>query len=140
MSQGESFDAFAGKIGATTAEITAWCMKHDDFERARLVGWSKQLSYWEKVGIGLATGMLKGSAEAWKMNMKQHFKWSDRQDLAVAHFDAYRARKLDWSETRQILMNDEFMDWLDNLGGKSGRATVSLPAADKRNEPEDPLA
>ena len=39
------------------------------------------MRYWEQLGIDGATGSDKFNAPAWIFNMKNRFKWSDRQTL-----------------------------------------------------------
>lgn len=139
MGMGLTFDAFAGRIGATCAEITAWTLQHEEFERARLVGWAKGLLHHELVGLELARN---GDSSVWKKQMQQLYKWTDKEVIAVAHFDAYKQKQYNFDEIKQIMNNDEFMDWFKKTGGDNGIREVvgSTTNASEGNGSKDPLA
>lgn len=82
MSQGMSFRSFAGEIRVTFKTVYNWTEAHPDFLHARDVGEELCLSYWEKIGNTGAAGHLPGfNAAAYKYNMANRFKWTDRNDL-----------------------------------------------------------
>lgn len=62
--QGLSFAAFAGVAGVSRKTLYKWLDKHPDFRAAKDLADGLSLLAWEKIGIGLATGKLKGSGVA----------------------------------------------------------------------------
>ena len=85
MAKGYSFEAFAGVVNISTSNLYEWVGRHEAFQEARNIAFNKSMLFWEKVGKGGATGQIKGfSAAAWIFNMKNRFKWSDRQDFEVS--------------------------------------------------------
>lgn len=94
MSQGLSFESFGAVIGVHRATVFDWAkdgneLKYPGFSDAKKIAQDKCRLFWEKIGIGLATGReeLKGGNPAiWIYNMKCRFpdRWKQRQELSVS--------------------------------------------------------
>lgn len=82
MSQGLSFEAFAGKIEVTFKTLYNWAEANPEFLQAKETGQAKSRLFWEQLGNSGAAGHLPGfNSAAYKYNMANRFKWTDRQDL-----------------------------------------------------------
>ena len=79
MKEGESFSSFAGTILVSRQTINDWVHKHKEFAEAYDIGKEACRHFWEKLGIGIATGATKGNALVWITNMNNRFKdeWSN---------------------------------------------------------------
>lgn len=79
MSEGLSFDSFAGVLGVTRATIYNWANDYPEFLDAKSIGRQKGMLFDEKLLTKGTQGKQKGyniAAHKWKMaNM---YKWSDR--------------------------------------------------------------
>lgn len=42
-----------------------------------------RMSFWEDIGINMATGKGRGNVIAWKFNMQNRFGWKDRNDTTT---------------------------------------------------------
>jgi hypothetical protein len=74
MSEGLSVSAFAGVCGVSRTTIYNWVGQHADFKAATEIGLSKSLLFWERLGVMLATGAIKGNPTTWAINMHNRFK------------------------------------------------------------------
>lgn len=84
MSEGYSFESFAGKIGTTFKTMYMWAENYPDFQQAKDEGFAKNRVFWEKVGIDGATGRVQNfNAVSWVFNMKNRFNWRDNRDTVV---------------------------------------------------------
>jgi hypothetical protein len=79
MSNGYSFQSFAGEISVTIKTLYNWCDTYPDFLHAMEIGRAKGLNYDEKLLTKGALGTLRGynfNAHKWKMaNM---YRWSEK--------------------------------------------------------------
>lgn len=74
MSQGFSLRAFAASVDVHHSTIYEWLKKHEEFAEAKELGLDKSRLFWERVGIDLATGEVRGSAKVWEINMYNRFR------------------------------------------------------------------
>lgn len=81
MGQGFSQAAFAGKIGVNEDTIYEWKKVHPAFSEATKRGVAKSQLFWERLGLEGTTGVRDFNVVAWIFNMKNRFKWRDRQDI-----------------------------------------------------------
>lgn len=77
LSEGYSFEAFAGVIKVNHDTLHEWCKKHKEFSDTKRLGQSIARKLFEKLGFGLITGKLKGSAAVYIFTMKNRFGWQD---------------------------------------------------------------
>lgn len=82
MAQGLSVKAFAGVAGVNRDTIYEWQKRYPDFAASVEIGLAKSLLFWEKLGIMIATGAIKGNATTWAINMHNRFKedWKQFHD------------------------------------------------------------
>lgn len=82
MAQGLSFESFAGVIGVHDETLRNWSTKYPEFFAARKIGYAKNQVFWEKLGLAGAAGKVDGfNSAAWIFNMKNRFRWRDRQEI-----------------------------------------------------------
>ena len=89
MESGLSFESFAAEIDCCASTLYNWTnSNHDSFQplflEAKKIAFEKSRKFWETIGVGLATGRLRGgSATAYIFNMKNRFpkEWRDRTEL-----------------------------------------------------------
>ena len=77
MKTGLSFLSFAGVVNVDGETLRKWCKRWPMFNKARKLGLSKGLLWWEKAGIdGLHDKTF--NANHWKINMANRYKseWS----------------------------------------------------------------
>jgi transcriptional regulator with XRE-family HTH domain len=90
MAEGFSYESFAGKIGTTRATLYNWEKQHPEFLDAKKHAFEACLQFWEAQGIkGLWNESFKDddgttvsrsvNASVWIFNMKNRFKWRDKQ-------------------------------------------------------------
>ena len=80
MSQGLSFESFAGVVSVCKQTIYNWLENNKEFLDAKRSGTQKCLLMWEKLGIRqAATG--KGSFGSFRFNMMNRFGWSDKNEV-----------------------------------------------------------
>ncbi len=94
MEQGYSFDSFAGIVEVNIDTLYEWTKVHEEFSEAKKVAFSKCQVFWEKIGIDnilnksetesfgkneFTTKSTSLNASAWIFNMKNRFKWKDKQ-------------------------------------------------------------
>lgn len=76
MSQGLSFESFAGVVHTTKQTLYEWVKKHPDFLDAKHVGQAKSQIFWETIGIKGSCGHLeKFNGRSWQANMRNRFDW-----------------------------------------------------------------
>lgn len=91
MSEGLSFESFAAKIDKCKQTIYVWTKKHSDFAEAKEIAFAKCQLFWESQGIdglysttemdedGKPVKSKSINATVWIFNMKNRFKWRDKQ-------------------------------------------------------------
>ena len=80
MSQGNSFQSFAGiaEVGRTT--LYDWLSRYEEFKTAKDIGKARSEAHWMNIGKDICLGNIKGSASAWIFMMKNLHGWKDRTD------------------------------------------------------------
>lgn len=94
MGKGFSYEAFAGKIGVSDVTLYEWEKTHEDFFRAKKEAFQKSRLFWESLAIenimnksdswtngngGGESTSRSLNATVWIFNMKNRFKWRDKQ-------------------------------------------------------------
>lgn len=94
MSEGLSFESFAGLIEVNVDTLHEWVKTHELFSDAKKIAFNKSLIFWERLGIdhilnisesesqgeGYSSSRSKSlNAAVWVFNMKNRFKWRDKQ-------------------------------------------------------------
>jgi hypothetical protein len=81
MKQGLSIDACCGILGVTRKTFYSWIETHSELAEAVEHGKIMCQVFWEKLGIMGASGKIPGfNAASYIFNMKNRFKWTDRQE------------------------------------------------------------
>lgn len=88
MSQGRSFNSFAGAIGVGKRTIYRWKLAHSDFEEAYEVGRSKSLDFWEEQLYEGAVGETKANASLMIFKLKNTFHDEYKDKTEVEHKNA----------------------------------------------------
>jgi len=101
MANGLSYEAFAGLIGVSKHSLYEWEKVHEEFSDAKRIAVEKSRLFWEKLGVdhilnvseSFGEGQSKSkslNASVWIFNMKNRFKWRDKQpdetDVVVNNF------------------------------------------------------
>ncbi len=73
MAEGLSFVTFASKIGISRSTLYEWAKSHPEFKEAKDKSSIANRLFWERIGIGLATGQNRGNAAVWIFNMINRF-------------------------------------------------------------------
>lgn len=82
MSQGLSYESFAGLIGVTRDCLYKWEKMHSAFLYSKMLGKSKMLLTLESIGLKGMMGKLPGfNASTFIFTMKNKCNWSDKQEI-----------------------------------------------------------
>ena len=82
MSKGLSYDTFPPAIGVALSSIYLWEKNHPEFSEAKKEGTRAGMLFWEQAGInGMVGGIQNFNAACWIFNMKNRFKWRDRNEV-----------------------------------------------------------
>lgn len=82
MSQGLSFESFAGTIDVDRDTIYAWTKAHKEFSDAQKKGQSKRNTVVEKIFVASTTGKMKNVNTAQMIFwMKNCLGWRDRHEV-----------------------------------------------------------
>jgi hypothetical protein len=82
MSKGYSYQTFAAQVNCNVDTLYEWEKKNPEFSDAKKMGFIKSQAFWEDIGIqGLWTAPNGPNLNAtvWIFNMKNRFKWRDKQ-------------------------------------------------------------
>jgi transposase-like protein len=82
MSEGASKVEVAAELGITRETLYDWMKKHPEFSDTIKKGEQLCEAWWEKHGRRSLHDQ-KFNATLWYMNMKNRFKWSDRQEQTI---------------------------------------------------------
>lgn len=85
MKDGFSFESFgAHPVCVHKDTLYEWVKKHDEFADAKKRAEIECLKFWERIGIRGATGKIANfNAASFIFNMKNRFKWTDRQEQSI---------------------------------------------------------
>lgn len=82
MSQGFSFQSFAGEIGVSAKTLHDWAHRYPDFGEAKFQAEVKSLRAWEQLGMDGMLGKIKGfNATVYIFSMKARFAKYGWRDL-----------------------------------------------------------
>ncbi len=94
MASGLSYESFAGELQISKQVLYDWEKVHPDFLYAKEIAFNRNRTFWEKIGIehiinksdsesfgdGVSSSKSRSlNASVWIFNMKNRFKWRDRQ-------------------------------------------------------------
>lgn len=93
MSKGLSFETFGAVINVNRDTIFEWVKVHKDFSDAKIEAIAKCQLFWENLGVEHILNVTKSQSEGgvtksgskslnasvWIFNMKNRFKWRDKQ-------------------------------------------------------------
>jgi len=82
MSEGFSYESFAGLISCSLSSLYNWEESHPEFLEAKKTGFEKNRLFYEALGIAAMQGEPSNSA-IWIFNMKNRFpkQWRDKHDV-----------------------------------------------------------
>ena len=80
MSQGLSFESFAGEVNVSRSTIYLWADEHPDFSDAKSIGASKCENLWEKVLVKTTLGQMNAHPTLLMFNMKCRFGWREPEN------------------------------------------------------------
>jgi hypothetical protein len=88
MSEGLSFESFAGEVGCCPKTLHNWKDKHKEFLHSYNVGVGKSMLWWEKIMKTHLVYSMRGKRidpRMWEFNMKNRFKdyWKDKTEQEV---------------------------------------------------------
>lgn len=84
MSQGMSFESFAGTIPCCFDTLYEWLKVHPEFSEAKRIGKGLELRWWEQILGGGASGKVKNfnaSATIFALKNKAPKLWRDRKEI-----------------------------------------------------------
>jgi len=81
MSKGLSFETFANVVCVSPDNVRSWRKTQPEFKDAYKIGCAKRLELYEKIGLQLATGKIKGNSSVWIFAMKAFFKYRDNDPV-----------------------------------------------------------
>lgn len=80
MAEGLSFEAFAGHVRVHKDTLYNWEKLFPEFSEAKKLGFSRNLEFWERMGVNGAMGKIdKFNVTTWIFNMKNRHRWRDQQ-------------------------------------------------------------
>jgi hypothetical protein len=107
MAKGHSFDSFGGAVGVCNQTLYNWASKYPEFEQAKREGFAKAQLFWEKIGIAGVVGKVPGfNVTGWIFNMKNRFKWHDRQEIQHELGEGTKQILLDAAKAKEIISAD----------------------------------
>jgi hypothetical protein len=84
MAAGLSYESFAGLLGVTRDCLYKWESMHENFLYSKKVGKEKMLLYFERMGLSMAAGKLKGgNAATYIFTMKNKCGWTDKLEQEI---------------------------------------------------------
>jgi hypothetical protein len=84
MSEGMSFESFAGLVGVCKQTIYTWCDIYPTFLDSKKVGVEKGRYFHERLGIAAMAGKIENfNSTVWVFSMKNRFGWRDKKDINV---------------------------------------------------------
>lgn len=83
MKKGYSYQTFAALIEVNLDTLYHWQKIHSEWLKAKEIAFLHCQMHWELIGMQQAKGTLQGSSASWIFNMKNRFKWTDRQEIEL---------------------------------------------------------
>lgn len=118
MTEGLSFESFAGVIGSSRTVLYDWCKVHPEFLYAKNAGAEAGLLYWERMGrdsMHLAPDV-KFASSVYIFTMKARFKWADQ---IVVKDEKAEAEKAEYEKLRRMSPGELRMLISEGLKGES---------------------
>ena len=78
--EGQSIVEVAKKLGISRRAFYDWMEQHPEFKEAADDGLSLAEAWWATLGRAGAAGKVGVNAPVWIFNMKNRYKWTDRQE------------------------------------------------------------
>ena len=78
---GESVVEVCVALGISRETFYDWCDKHKEFKRGYEQGLLLSQAWWERLGRAGSLGSQKINPATWIFNMKNRFKWTDRNQV-----------------------------------------------------------
>jgi hypothetical protein len=80
FANGESVVEVSAKLGINQDTCHSWVKQYPAFAAAYKLGLELSEAWWQEMGRLGAVGKVKINPPTWIFNMKNRFKWTDRQD------------------------------------------------------------
>ena len=120
MSEGFSYESFAGKIDVARKTIYNWERDFPEFLHAKEIGFDKSRIFWENLGVkhilnesesspGVGSSSRSLNSSVWIFNMKNRFQWRDRPKEEIedeAKANAAARIQVSIEDVRQALLSD----------------------------------
>jgi len=84
FANGESVVEVCAGLGITKDTFFQWVKKYKDFSDSYKRGLELSEAWWTKLGRAGSVGKSKIQPATWIFNMKNRFKWTDKQELQVS--------------------------------------------------------
>lgn len=81
FANGESVVEVCVSLGINRDTFYDWCDKHKEFKQAYEQGLLLSQAWWERLGRAGSLGSQKINPATWIFNMKNRFKWTDRNQV-----------------------------------------------------------
>lgn len=83
MSEGLSYESFAGTIGVHRDTLYQWDREYPEFLESKKIGKEKLLLFFERLGRAGMSGKIEGfDSKIFTLTVKNHLGWSDKKDLS----------------------------------------------------------
>jgi hypothetical protein len=110
MSEGYSFESFAGVANVCPDTLYEWARVHKSFIEAKKIAFAKCRAEWERIGLNGIKGMYDGfGGGAWIYNMKCRFQkeWLAADKASAPQINSTGKLVIDMSGTEQDDDTDE---------------------------------
>jgi len=85
MSEGLSFESFSAVIKVNQDTLHSWVKQHVSFAEAKSIAFDESRLFYERIGTMAVKGLIENfNATVWVFNMKNRFKWRDKQPEEVS--------------------------------------------------------
>ncbi len=102
MKSGLSYESFGPSIGVNRDTLYQWEHTHDAFSDAKKRAVDESLLFWEKLGLGLAAGKIKGNPAIWIFTVCNRFPKQYSNNVKESANDQ-RVGELLRAETNELL-------------------------------------
>lgn len=132
MAKGLSFESFAGVLRINRDTLYRWAEMNEEFSDAHEVGRMASAYRWEQIGLDGVLGEIRFfNAYAWVFNMKNRFKWKDRQEIeqTTDHKISVEVAPIGMDELKRIMAKDP-MARVEDLRGNDGNGSARIVEQD----------
>lgn len=109
MKEGLSFESFGGVAMVDRSALYQWVEKHEMFAKAKGIGESLGLVFWEREGIVGMKGGKDFNVGVWIFAMKNRFKWHDEKKFLHQGAIDFN-QKIDTKYIQSLIKRDPFME------------------------------